>query len=259
MAQALILYPRSLTELAKHAVHLYIHNLRVILLAVLAYLIAVIVAAVAGMLILALDFGLLVMSQSQGLFVVIGIGGILLMVALMGIGMAYVSAAAIVAITLNLRGLQANVGQIRRYLGRSVILQLIITNILQSVATWFGLVLLILPGIIAFAWFAFAEPIVVIERRAYVSALLRSRDLVRGQTLRILAAILALEVVDRLTQIIGEAVLGLALSATLALTITSITLLFLYTPFQFIFETLLYYDARVRKGELGLEEISERI
>jgi hypothetical protein len=260
MAQALILYPRSLTELARHAIQLYLQNLRAVFLIELACVVAFVVGMLPVVLITALSFVLAAMYQSPAIVfvtVVLTIVATLAATVVIVACMYYLFAAATVAVTLNLRGLKANFGQIRRHLGRTVIVQIFGTGMLQIVAIILGFALLIIPGFIAMAWFAFSSPVVVIERLAYLSALQRSRELAQGQVLRILAATLCLIIVYMLATLVGEAVLGLVFPVTVARNTMSLALMFLYTPFQSIFVVLLYFDTRIRKGELGLEEISE--
>jgi hypothetical protein len=58
--------------------------------------------------------------------------------------------------------------------------RLIAVDILFGLGTALGLVLLIVPGIVFFGWFALAGPIVEIEDRGVRAAFARSRRLVRG-------------------------------------------------------------------------------
>lgn len=58
--------------------------------------------------------------------------------------------------------------------------RLIAVDILLAVGVATGLVLLIVPGILFFGWFALAGPIVELEERGVRAAFARSRQLVRG-------------------------------------------------------------------------------
>jgi hypothetical protein len=58
--------------------------------------------------------------------------------------------------------------------------RLIAVDILLTVGVAIGLVLLIVPGVVLFGWFALAGPIVEIEGRGVRAAFARSRQLVRG-------------------------------------------------------------------------------
>jgi len=68
--------------------------------------------------------------------------------------------------------------------------RLIAADILVSVLVVIGLVLLIAPGIVFLAWFAFVAPVIEIEDRGLRDGLRRSRELVRGRFWVVLAAIL---------------------------------------------------------------------
>jgi hypothetical protein len=58
--------------------------------------------------------------------------------------------------------------------------RLIAVDILLSLIVAIGLVLLIVPGVVFFGWFALAGPIVELEGRGVRAAFARSRQLVRG-------------------------------------------------------------------------------
>ncbi len=70
-----------------------------------------------------------------------------------------------------------------------ILLPLIGVGILQAFTVAFGFVLLIVPGLIFLAWFSLAGPVVVAERTSLVGALRRSRELVLGNTWRVLAVV----------------------------------------------------------------------
>jgi hypothetical protein len=188
---------------------------------------------------------------------IVGLVGLVVALVLTTAGVSYMYAVATVAVALHLRGQRADSQQIRRYLGRPVALRALGTLLLQMLAVAVGFVLLIIPGFIAMAWFTFSLPVVVIERTAYMRALRRSRELARGHELRILGALLCVSIIQLALQVIFQGLLGLVLSVQAAQTISSFAVIFIYAPLQFIFLVLLYFDIRVRKGEIGLEEIAE--
>jgi len=64
--------------------------------------------------------------------------------------------------------------------------RLIAVDILLSIGVAVGLVLLIVPGVLFFAWFALAGPIVELEGRGVRAAFARSRQLVRGSVWTVL-------------------------------------------------------------------------
>jgi hypothetical protein len=111
-------------------------------------------------------------------------------------------------------------------------------------------VLLIVPGVIAFAWLAVATPVAAIEGLRNSAALGRSRELSRGHTLHVLGTMLLV------WAIVIAIVVGGALSTGLVFgligvpdrvsdLIAEIMMIPLF-PLAGIATTLLYYDLRVR-------------
>jgi len=66
-------------------------------------------------------------------------------------------------------------------------LRLTAVDVLFVLMVAVGLALFIVPGVVAFAWFALAAPVVEIEDRGVRAAFVRSRQLVRGSFWRVLA------------------------------------------------------------------------
>jgi hypothetical protein len=76
--------------------------------------------------------------------------------------------------------------------------RLIAVDILFGLGTALGLVLLIVPGIVFFGWFALAGPIVEIEDRGVRAAFARSRRLVRGSFRTVVLVLLPIVVASEL-------------------------------------------------------------
>jgi hypothetical protein len=76
--------------------------------------------------------------------------------------------------------------------------RLIAVDILFGLGTALGLVLLIVPGIIFFGWFALAGPIVEIEDRGVRAAFARSRQLVRGSFGTVVAVLVPIVIASEL-------------------------------------------------------------
>ena len=120
--------------------------------------------------------------------------------------------------------------------------RLIAVDILFGIAVAIGLLLLIVPGVIVFTWFALAGPLVEIEDEGVRAAFARSRQLVRGRFWIVLAALgpitLASEVLtDTVLSLthgmfanpllgdwVGESVTSIALSPLYAVPAVLITL-----------------------------------
>jgi hypothetical protein len=72
-------------------------------------------------------------------------------------------------------------GRERPSLGRTIpYLSLIAADLVLAVGTSIGLVLLLVPGLVFYTWFALAAPVIKIERLGVRSAFRRSAALVRG-------------------------------------------------------------------------------
>ena len=126
----------------------------------------------------------------------------------------------------------------------------------QGVLLIVGLLLCIVPGIIAYA-LLFAGPIVVmVEGLGPIKALERSVELADEHLLRILgSAVLALLVV--LVAALGLGMLvGLAFpEGRQAAVIASVLALFIQ-PFPVVVSTLLYFDIRIRKEAFGMDDLA---
>jgi hypothetical protein len=109
-------------------------------------------------------------------------------------------------------------------------LRLIAVDVVFALAVAIGLVLLIVPGVIAFTWFVLAAPVVEIEERGVRDALRRSRELVRGNFWRVLGLLAPVVILsDELGNLmisggpwlLGDGFFGDWLGATLADAITA--------------------------------------
>jgi hypothetical protein len=108
-------------------------------------------------------------------------------------------------------------------------LRLVAVDIIFAVAVGLGLIALIVPGVIAFAWFVLAAPVVEIEGRGVRDSFHRSRELVRGSFWPVLGLLLPLVIVsDELGNLmisggpwlVGDGFLGDWLGAVLAEALT---------------------------------------
>jgi hypothetical protein len=135
---------------------------------------------------------------------------------------------------------------------------LVLTSIVQSLAIFGGLLLLIVPGIVLAGWFVFAPIIVVLEGRSTVAALRRSKMLVKGYFLKTFAMVALLTAIVFGWGAIGSGLVTLLQIASVqgvghrgviqlvAGTIQYI-LISLSLPIIFIALILMYYDLRARK------------
>jgi hypothetical protein len=140
---------------------------------------------------------------------------------------------------------------------------LIGASILRGLIIVLGLVLLIVPGVVFFAW-SFAMPMVImIEGHDAGSAFTRSRELVRGNVWRVLLTILLAFVIVFVLGVAGGAALG-ALGSAIGLPSRTVTLLgelsiICFYPIGSVVGTLLYYDLRIRNEGFDLEVMAREL
>ncbi len=126
--------------------------------------------------------------------------------------------------------------------------RLIAVDLIYGLIVAVGLVLLVVPGVLAFVWLGLAAPIVEIERHGVRAAFSRSVQLVRGRFWLVLAVLVPLEVVgDSVTNAmtaLAHALLGSSLLAEwLADTASNVVL----TPFYAVAAVLLTIDLIAEK------------
>jgi len=137
-------------------------------------------------------------------------------------------------------------------------------GIMQGLIAFVGFLLLIIPGFIFFAW-AFAMPqIVMLEGSGASESFTRSRELARGNVLRILGTIglttlVVFILVAALGLVIG-AVGGMAVSGQSRLVDAASNVIFILVyPVVPVVSTLLYYDQRIRKEGFDLELLAQSL
>ncbi len=114
---------------------------------------------------------------------------------------------------------------------------LILSAVVTTVGSVLGLVAFVVPGLILFARWALIVPLIVLERMPWRAALARSNELVRGQTVRVLAVFGLLTLIAVLLAavpvLVGYFVLEGVLGAWLAtLAVDTVFLAFYsYAPF----------------------------
>lgn len=165
-------------------------------------------------------------------------------------------------------GEQAGIGA---SLGRGLrrLLPLFVVSLISWIMIGFGLLLLIVPGLIVAAMYFAVYPVIMVENRGPLKALGRSRDLSRGARGRILGMM----AVALLITYLPIVALGMAAGAGIGITAAvsaasfastnlwltgimqagSLVLSAITTPFLIIVFVLLYYDRRARTEAPDLE------
>jgi hypothetical protein len=130
---------------------------------------------------------------------------------------------------------------------------LIAIDLLYGAAVAIGLVLFVVPGILAFVWLGLAAPVVEIEHRGIREAFVRSARLVRGRFLVIAAVLIPIEIVgDGLTELVSGLAHDLLGDSLLAEWLADVLSNLAFTPFYAVAAVLLTVD-RIREKGGGVE------
>jgi hypothetical protein len=134
---------------------------------------------------------------------------------------------------------------------------------ISGIMVVFGLLLLIVPGLIAAAW-TFAMPVIVmVEGRSASESFERSRALARGNVPRILVALVLAYALFfggafGIGILIGMGGLVVPIGPAGETLLMSAVLVLLY-PFPSVVTTLLYYDLRIRKEAFDVQMMAAEL
>ena len=137
----------------------------------------------------------------------------------------------------------------------------IVVALMAGILVGIGLLLLVIPGIIALGWLAVATPVAAIEGLKQSAALKRSRELARGNVPHVLGTLLLVWLIV-LALVMGGAIgMGLAFGLVgvpdrLTEFVATILMIPLF-PLAAIATTLLYYDLRVRNEGADVMAMAE--
>lgn len=150
------------------------------------------------------------------------------------------------------RGETLNVGDaLRSTTGRTG--SLIAVQIASGLMAFIGLVLLVVPALVALVWTAVCVPVVMVEQLGYSKAIDRSRELARGRWRHVLGT-LFLSWGVALLLILGAGVVVGLLGLDDRIAGLVVELLFaMVLPVPAIAMTFLYYDLRVRNEGADLD------
>jgi hypothetical protein len=131
---------------------------------------------------------------------------------------------------------------------------LIAIDLIYGVAVAIGLVLFVLPGLVAFVWLALAAPVVEIEHHGVRAALARSVRLVRGKFLLVAAVMVPIEIVgDALTNLATEIAHDLLGETLLSKWLADVLSNLAFTPFFAVAAVLLTVDRIREKDDRAVE------
>jgi hypothetical protein len=164
------------------------------------------------------------------------------------------TAAVAYAVVAQLAGRAPALGEtLRAVLPRSSIL--VGTVILSAIATFAGLIALVIPGLAMAIWFQFVGQVVILENRSYLDALRRCRELVRGAWWRTFGWVVVINVASGLVGLLLSTVVAGVLqpkdaserSKLVVPLIANIPSSILVLPFSTIALTLIYLRLRDRR------------
>jgi len=134
--------------------------------------------------------------------------------------------------------------------------KLFVATLLQTLFIFIGLILLILPGVLAMLWLLLTPSVVVLEGLGGMKALKRSKALGQGYNWRNLGIILLLQVLSSIPFVLFALLMPNALGQfggrLLFVALQSLT-----GPLTVVVIVLLYYDLRVRKEAYDAAALAE--
>ncbi|HZK16267.1 MAG TPA: hypothetical protein VFC52_06740 [Solirubrobacterales bacterium] len=140
------------------------------------------------------------LSLGQGLVAAGALAAVLAVLGAALLGEVFYSGAVAVALTHEHAGRAPSLREIARSLAYR---RLIAIDLIFTAVVLLGFALFFFPGAVLYIWFVLAGPVVEIERRGVRDAFRRSRELVRGRFLTVLAVLAPIELA-------GEGVAALA-------------------------------------------------
>lgn len=128
---------------------------------------------------------------------------------------------------------------------------LIAIDLIYGALVAVGLVLFVVPGVLAFVWLGLAAPVVEIERRGVREAFLRSARLVRGKFALVALVLIPIELLgDVLTDLSASLAHGLLPSEFLSEWLADALANIAFTPFYAVAAVLIAVD-RIREKDGG--------
>ncbi len=153
----------------------------------------------------------------------------------------------------DLRGKEVTVGESLRQ-GLSRFVPVILLSVLMGLVLVLGLMLCLVPGLIALAALYVALPVCVVERLGPIRSMSRSTDLTSGHWWPILGVVVAMSLVTLIVNAAIRSALPLepAMPSVAAAWIWGV----LANSFSSVFTAILYHDLRAVKEGIGIEQIA---
>jgi hypothetical protein len=191
---------------------------------------------------------------SAGFKLVAAVAAVLVIAATGLIGEVFYTGAVAISLTHPRDGRPPSLREIARMVNYG---PLVAIDLLYGALVAIGLVLFVVPGVLAFVWLGLAAPVVEIEHRGLRAAFARSVQLIRGKFWLVALVLIPIEVVgDGLTEWIHHLTEDLFASELLSGWLASILSNLAFTPFYAVAAVLLTVDLIREKGG-GVELHSE--
>jgi len=166
------------------------------------------------------------------------------------------NAAVVYGTVQDLRGANATVGAC---LGRGLatIFPVFGAGLLVWLATSLGMILLVIPGIIAMVMLWVAVPVAVVERRGPIKSLGRSRELTKGNRWRILGIVGLVVLIQFGFNTLSELGLGAAaLEGSLVATVVGLLIGIFFALLYAVVSAVGYHGLRAAKEGTDIEQIA---
>jgi uncharacterized membrane protein len=168
------------------------------------------------------------------------------------------SAATLWVISETYLGRQASAGEALRF-AFSKIVTLFLAGLAVAIIVMFGMILLLIPGIIAACGYALVSQVVVLEGASADVALKRSWQLTKGFKWKVLGLGLVSFLIILLPAMALSMLTGVLPGGDSTASVAGDFVSLVITPLFTCAFTLLYYDLRVRKEAFDLEMLSQQL
>ncbi len=183
------------------------------------------------------------------------------------IGVTLCNAALIKSVSESYLGNDVTVGAAYRFILPKV-LTIIIANILVSIFVGFGILLLIIPGVIFMAWYALTTQVIVIEDVGVMEGVRRSKELATGNRGKVLGVLFLVGLLSGLIGAVGKFAAEMVVrvlfqpggpAGLIFSTLVEMATDVLAAPIPAAAMILLYYDLRIRKEGFDLQMLARQM
>lgn len=135
-----------------------------------------------------------------------------------------------------------------------LLLPLYWTWMIMAIAVMGGMILLVIPGIIAAFWFSLATQVVVVERVSGVAALKRSRELMRGNVGTVFVLGIVLGIISS-----GMQIGAIGIPQIHVRTLASVVIGCVFTIFSSAAMVVFYFSCRCKNEQFDLQLLAQNV